>query len=90
MVDHINEELNGTPIALLIKTFFQSSNKFGADVAALVSYLTEKVSDDESERRFVDMLCNCHPKVYREVCSKLEENGGKSMEDLIKKEFGGK
>ena len=71
MVDHINEEISDSPIALLIKTFFDTANKYGAEPEKLADYLNDKVDDDDTEKRFVNILCNCHAKVYREVCSKI-------------------
>nr|AMP46311.1 annexin 8 [Spironucleus barkhanus] len=90
MKDTIIEDIKDSQVAGLLKYYLESNNKYGAGAEKLADYLFEKMEDEECEKRFTNILCNCHSRIYKEVCDKMKEKHGKEMEEIIKKKFGGK
>ena len=91
LVEDIMDDLDSQEWAKLIRVWLTADSNERADPEEIADALYEAAQGaGTDEQVFIDVLCNCRPKIYREACDLYEENYEKSIEQVIKKEFSGK
>nr|AMP46310.1 annexin 7 [Spironucleus barkhanus] len=89
MKEEVMTEVANTEYLPLFKSWFENNNIYGGNLDALVDYMlaTLECGKEEFTKRVVNILTNCHSRIYRQVQEPFKQKSGKDFVEVLKKHY---